>query len=60
MRVIELDDESLLIPINKRQHRYTIESETESSCVLRIDPIERPSLDRMIEIAVNKREEGCW
>ena len=42
MKVVEPDDEMIIISINKKQHRVRLESETESAVTVIIEPIEQP------------------
>ena len=39
MKVIDPDDEVLIIPINKKTHRVRIESETESAMTVIVEPL---------------------
>lgn len=46
MKVINLDDEAVLIPIDKFKYRVSIRNESDLRQVVLIEPIPQPSKDR--------------
>lgn len=44
MRIIEADDETIIVPINRRTHKVSIRDESDTRQTIYIEPIEALSL----------------